>query len=143
MNAGKQTALPSWTQWVIQISGALGACHLTLPGDHPFPVGLLTPHPCKVYSVCHSHCNQPYSLPVVLPRWLVDLLSPEMSLYPVLVSLCSLGVFDWRLASSCWVSSSPASVFFSLHFLTYLLPTVIPSHILLLEQAHQSLHLVS
>lgn len=42
MNVKKQTALPSWPQWVLHISGALGACHLTLPGDHPFPVGLLT-----------------------------------------------------------------------------------------------------
>lgn len=71
------------------------------------------------------------------------LLSPE-SLSPPAVSvlLCTLGLFLSGAGLLLLVSFSPGlCMFFSLHPLTYLLPTVIPSHTLLLEQASLSLHL--
>lgn len=86
-----------------------------------------------------------YGLPVVPPRWLADLLSPEMPLPILCVSafLCSLGLFPRKLASSAGFFLSGLCVFSSLHALTYLLPTVIPSHNLPLEQAGLSLHLAA
>lgn len=113
-------------------------CHLTLLGYHPFPLRDSSSLP--LYSVCRSCCNQLYSLPIVLPRWLVDLLYPEIPFSTLSVFLCSSGLFlsgGWQLLAGFFLSS----LFFFLHLLTYLLPTVIPSHILPSEQASLSLHL--
>lgn len=81
-------------------------------------------------------------------RRVADLLSPEFLPSPTVCQSFSapyflsrptfcLGAGCGRLASS----SLDLCVFFSFHFLTYLLPTIIPSHALPSEQVRLSLHL--
>lgn len=67
---------------------------------------------CQLYSVYRSFCNQLYSLPVVLPRWLVDLLYPEMPFSTLCQSFSAPRVCFWlEVGSFLLASSSPPSVF--------------------------------
>lgn len=100
---------------------------------------LYAPHTCQVYGVCQFCCNQLYSLLVVFPRLIC---CPQRCLSALCVSLSLLprSVSDYRLVFSCWLLSFQP-LFFSLHPLTYLSPTVISSYLQPLEQASLSLHL--
>lgn len=106
-------------------------CHLTLPGEHPFPVR--PPHLplSSLWSgVCQSYCNQLYSLSVVPQDGWLNYCPQRCLFQPLCVSLYLLpgSVSDCRLASPGWLLALWfLSGFSSLHTLTYLLPSVIAS----------------
>lgn len=144
MNVGKQTALRrSWAPVGHTEQLSTGGLSPHSPWVPSLPlVGLLThliAAKCIV-SVSLTVINLTVCLLFSQGGWLTYCPQRCLSTLCVSLSLLPRSVFDWRLASYCWFLPLQL-VFFSLHFLTYLLPTVIPSHILLLEQASLSLHL--